>query len=122
MKKINSNGYGHKILGWAALFLIGVPLFLCALEHALPVALRGWIDLSLAVGLMITAFFILLLSVEFYQDRKIDRGYAAIRKEKMPLGNGQYECQACGNRQLTHADNACGICGTTFAGKGDSPA
>jgi rubrerythrin len=55
-----------------------------------------------------------LLSIEFYQDRSINRKYTDIRKMKLLLGNEIYECQSCGNRQVTAIDKSCGICGMKF--------
>lgn len=118
MKKINSNGYAHKIIGLATLFLIGLPFCLHMIGLLVTVELRLWIHLSLAIGLLILLFFAILLLIEFYQDRKINREYVDLKKKKIPLENGKYECQSCGNRQVTIMDNNCGICGISFEPKG----
>ncbi len=114
MKKINSNGYAHKIIGVAALFLIGVPFCLYIVGLLFTKVFTPVIYVSLAIGLLIILFFAVLLSIEFCQDKKIDREYANIRKKKLLLEKGGYECQSCGNRQVTSTDKRCGICGMVF--------
>ncbi len=115
MKKINSNGYAHKIIGLAALFLFVIPLCLFIFRSTFHIVFFSvLIYLSLVIGIMITLFFIGLLSVELHQDKKIDRQYAELRKKKLPLGNGKYECQACGNRQVSAETLNCNICGIRF--------
>lgn len=99
MKKINSIGYGHKIVGLAGCLLLLAPPLGC-------IAL-----LSLAV----------LLGIEFHQDRAIDRQYDAVRKTKTALGSGAYECQRCGNRTVTGSDRYCNICGMTFTPERSNP-
>ena len=115
MKKINSIGYGHKIIWLAALFLVGIPLCLYMLNLIFQARLYSvLINISLTIGFLIGIFFTGLLSIEFHQDRNINKKYMGIRKKKMPLGNGIYECQFCGNRKVTVMDKNCGICGMKF--------
>ena len=119
MKKINSIGYAHKIIGLAALFLVCIPLCLYALNFIFHARLYSvLIYISLAIGFLISLFCVGLLSIEFHQDRNINRKYAEIRKTKIQLGNGVYECQSCGNRQVAVIDKNCGICGIKFNREG----
>lgn len=121
MKKINSIGYAHKIIGLAGLFLTIIPFCFYILHlifHA--VAFLIFMYISLAIGLLVLLFFIGLLGVEFHQDKKNDRQYIGIRKTKLALDNGFYECQSCGNRKVSGTDKSCGVCGTTFnTGRGN---
>ncbi len=114
MKKINSNGYGHKIIGAAAVFIAAVPSCLYLIELLSAKSLTVLKYISLAIGLTILLVFIELLSIEFYQDRKINREYANMRKTKLPLGNGEYECQSCGSKLVKCSDKSCGVCGIKF--------
>jgi hypothetical protein len=115
MKKINSIGYGHKIIGLIVLFLIGIPLCLYMLNLLFHTKLFSiLIYVSLAIGILISLFCVGLLSIEFHQDRSINRKYTDIRKKKLSLGNKLYECQSCGNRKITAMDKSCDICGMKF--------
>ncbi|HCL01560.1 MAG TPA: hypothetical protein DHW61_03955 [Lachnoclostridium phytofermentans] len=115
MKKINSIGYAHKIIGLAGLFLAIIPLcchIFKLIFHA--VLFSMFLYISLAIGFLVLLFFIGLLAAEFHQDKKIDRQYIDIWKTKLSLGNGFYECQSCGNRKVNSTDKSCRVCGTTF--------
>ncbi len=114
MKKINSNSYGHKVIGLAALFLVPIPLCFYFLGLLFEKVFMAWIYLSLAAGLFILLSFSVWLTIEFHQDRMIEQKYADIRKTKMLLENGVYECQSCGNRNIIITDNRCSICGVVF--------
>ena len=115
MKKINSIGYAHKIIGLALLFLVAAPLFCYLLSLIFQAALFiTLIHMSLGIGLLISIFFAGLLAIELRQDKKINRQYPNIKKKKLILANGKYECQSCGNRQVSSDDKSCSICGTIF--------
>ncbi len=115
MKKINSNSYAHRIIGGAALFLLGIPacLYILRIFFALPI-LKIWGYISCAIGALIILFFVVLLSIEFHQDRRIHREYAHLRKTKVALDDGRYECQACGNTRVSAVDTHCKVCGMRF--------
>lgn len=115
MKKINSIGYAHKIIGLAELFLVLIP-FCCHILNLIFHAglLSVLMYISLTIGFLVLVFFIGLLGVELHQDKKIDREYINLRKTKLALDNGFYECQFCGNRTVNGANKSCGVCGTTF--------
>ena len=97
------------------LFLAAIPiccfLFSLIFQATIFFTLR---NISLGIGFLITLFFIGLLSIEFHQDKKIERQYPNIRKYKLKLDNGKFECQSCGNRQITEMDKICVICGMEF--------
>lgn len=115
MIKINSIGYGHKFLGLAALFLITLPsfcylLFLLFHINILTIVMH----ISFGIGLLISISFAVLLTVEFYQDKAINRAYTTLKKTKLAIGNGVYECQSCGNRHVREPNKECGVCGMYF--------
>lgn len=115
MKKINSNGYGSKMVFAIVLFLVILPL----LGHILHMLAGGeWvlslIRVSMSIGVCIMVLMILLLVVELHQDKQQYQSYQAHRNRKVPLSDGHQECQACGNRALHAEDTQCGVCGCHF--------
>jgi len=115
LKKIDSIGYGHRFIYLSALFTVVLPVCSYALSHLFyPAVFLTIMRVSLGIGLLISLFFVVLLTVEFHQDKMIDKNYAVLRKTKQAIGNGQYECQSCGNRKIKELDEECGICGVTF--------
>lgn len=115
MKKINSNGYAHKIIGLAGLFIAVIPFFCHVLYSVFSAGLlKVFMYISLTIGFLVLVFLIGLLSIEFYQDKRIDRQYINIKKKKLPLDNEFYECQSCGNRRVNERDNSCCVCGIRF--------
>jgi O-methyltransferase involved in polyketide biosynthesis len=115
MKKINSIEYGHRILGGTAIFLIVIPAALYAIEHIVQdkiLFLCG--KVSVTIGLGITVFLFILLSIEFHQDRKMYKKDKSNKNERHLLKTGFYECQMCGNRQVKSSDSYCRACGIKF--------
>lgn len=115
MVKINSIGYGCKLLGLTVLFLILFPsccYLLVLLFHT--DALMTVMRISLAIGLLMSISFAVLLAIEFHQDKAIQRAYVTLKKTKLAIGNGLYECQSCGNRHVSEQDKECGVCGIYF--------
>lgn len=118
MKKINSIGYGHKIIAIAAAFLIVIPGISYLLSYLLKVDGLLFISkISVAIGLLILLFLFLLLKVEFYQDKKLERYFENNKNTRLLLHNGLYECQACGNREVKQEQERCDICGACFKRK-----
>ena len=117
MKKINSIGYGHRILGAAAIFLIVIPACLFALSKMLLIRFLPFAEVSLAFGFGILLFLLILLKIELFQDKKKARYFEAHRHTKLALKNGLYECQACGNQQVRPEHKTCAVCGVTFQKK-----
>lgn len=120
MKKINSIGYGGKILGFAAVFTLLIPgiLKLIMLVYKSSI-LAICATVSFGIGIIITFFFCALLTVEFHQDKKQNLHFEAQKNVKLNLGNGRYECQSCGNKTVTSEDKDCSICGILFKDKGE---
>lgn len=115
MKKINSNGYGHKIISGAAIFLIVIPA-LCNFFYTITKLsqFQLFVKISLTLGTLILLFLFILLKIEFLQDKKIDEYFMENKKIRLPLKNGLFECQVCGNNQIKPVQKCCIICGTTF--------
>lgn len=115
MKKINSNGYGFKVISGASIFLFVIPT-ICYLLYSITKQSQFQliIKISLALGSMILLFLFILLKIEFFQDKKIDEYYMANKKSRLSLKNGLFECQICGNNQVKPEQKSCIICGTNF--------
>jgi len=115
MKKINSIGYAHRIIGLAVVFLFLIPLLLylsnSLLHLPILVMLIKW---SLGFGGVIIIFLIVLLVIEFRQDKKMSKYFEDNKNVKMPLCNGLYECQVCGNKQVKREHRSCTVCGINF--------
>ncbi len=115
MKKINSIGYGHKILWGAAICLIFVPVIDCFIWFMTKqVQFQLLAKLSLVLGFIALLFLFVLLKIELYQDKKLDEYHKANSKSREPLKNGLFECQTCGNNQVKPQQRSCIVCGTTF--------
>ena len=115
MKKINSIGYAHKIIGLAVIFLIILPVSCYTLLYFTNIRIFAMVaSVLLGIGLFISIAFMALLIIEFHQDKTINKKYAAIKKTKLVLGNGSYECQSCGNRQVKETSRECGVCGIRY--------
>ena len=102
MKKINSIGYGHRILGIALLFLVALPVCFYLLFVLFQAAiLKILAYASLGIGILISVCFAGLLAIEFRQDQDIDYRYTTtLCKTKIRTGNGMFECHAFGNRHV----------------------
>jgi hypothetical protein len=120
VKKINSIGYGGGIATVAIVFLIAVPLCLQLVGSIWTPVPAVIMYISLAIGGLTTLFLIALLTIEFKQDKRQNRFYRTHAHVKLPLGNGRYECQSCGSRDVSAHDTACRICGIQF-GREDTP-
>lgn len=115
MKKINSIGYGGKILGLAALFALIVPGVISLINfrgknEVLAVIARA----SFVIGIIIGVFLALLLAVELRQDKNRIKYYKAHGNTRLVLKNGAFECQSCGSRLVKPGDKRCGFCGAVF--------
>ncbi|OPJ62590.1 hypothetical protein [Clostridium oryzae] len=115
MKKINSNDLGGKVVGVIVMFCFIVPV-LCYLLRKLFgfIPARILIIISLVIGGCISFFSIIILIIEFRQDRKLDMFYKNHRNSKMQLEDGILECQNCGNRKIKENDSFCASCGVVF--------
>lgn len=120
MKKINSIGYGGKILSIAMIFALVIPVAIRLVMLVYETAfLAICLKISLGIGIVMTCSFCVLLAIEFNQDKKQNLYYETQKKVKLSLGNGMYECQCCGNKTVLGKDKNCGICGILFENKGE---
>ncbi len=115
MKKINSIGYGHTLVGIIVLLLLVIPGITRLLEYVLVCsALRVFRLVSLALGGGVGVFLIGLLTVELRQDERLFCFYRSHKNTCRPLPGGGYECQSCGCRQGRKGDRCCRVCGARF--------
>lgn len=108
--KINSNSYAPRVIA-AGLGLVAIGALLSCFPQRLPSILPA---VFFALGAAVLAGFGLLLAVELIQDFIIARRYPNQRLCKLPLGNGDWECQACGSRSAGEKDTHCRACGIRF--------
>lgn len=119
--KLNSIGYGPKILGIVGLLMAGVPLGLSGIHAVLGLwgidagAILTLMKVSLGVGGLLLGIFVVAMAVEFAQDRYLDAHYHKNQWRKVKLPDEYYECQYCGHRRVRQADRSCPVCGKTFA-------
>ena len=76
--------------------------------------LLKFIKVSLMAGAFVWIVFLLLIVVEQIQDHYFDAHYQKQRDQKVPLADGYYECQYCGNQRVLENDRACNVCGKEF--------
>ncbi len=115
--KINSIRFGPGVLAVIGLLTLVVPSVLMLAYRVLGTAgyrlelLRVASAVSLAAGLGLLVVFVLLLAVEFVQDRWLDRRYRQARNQKVRISETYYECQYCGCQKVLEADHRCPNCG-----------
>ncbi|TCL53998.1 hypothetical protein EDD76_1239 [Kineothrix alysoides] len=118
MKKINSNGYGGKVIGAGLTLSFVIPM----LSSLVP---KNWTELlwlskiSFITGIAVLVLFSIWLMIEFKQDKFWNRHYKDNVSIKLSLPEGIYECQSCGNRQIKKNDKSCNICGIKFKEGGE---
>ncbi len=118
--KLNSIHYGARALTLIVALTIGAPALLylayLGLERLGYVvgALVTLMKASAALGLIALALFVILLLIEFAQDRFLDRWYRRRENEKLALPNGVYECQHCGSQIVRASDRHCPVCGQSL--------
>lgn len=86
-------------------------LLLSKESEAQSVLLHRLIRVSFSIGAFIFVVFLILIIVEQIQDHWIDIQYQKHQNHKLPLANGSYECQFCGNQKLKENDKTCWMCG-----------
>lgn len=114
MKKINSIGYGHKIIDSAAICLFAVPICYFFWLITKQAQFQLFAKISLVLGLIILLFLYVLLKIELSQDKKTDQYFITNANTRLPLKNGLFECQTCGNNQVKPEQKSCTVCGTAF--------
>ena len=81
MKKINSIGYAHKIIGLAVIFIIILPVSCYTLLYFTNISIFVMAArVSLGIGLLISIAFVALLIIEFHQDKANIKKYTLIKK------------------------------------------
>ncbi len=118
MKRIlNSNAYGTKSLLVIGFFLVVLPVIfyggsaLLGQSNVLAKVMLDLAKVSALMGSLLLAGFIILLAVEYVQDKMIFCQYLKNRSKKQVLANGLYECQFCGCRTVHEFDATCPVCG-----------
>ena len=118
--KLNSIHYGAQAVVVIVTLTIGAPavLYLAyrGLERLGYVAgvLLTLVKASVALGLVALVLFVILLAIEFAQDRYLDRWHRRHENEKLALPNGAYECQHCGSQVVRAGDRQCPVCGQSL--------
>lgn len=113
---LNLNESGIILVKIIALFAGAIPaiLYLISLllteEQMTRVLLRA-IRVSFTIGIFIFIALLVLIIAEQIQDHFIDVRYQKNQHRKLSLGDGNYECQYCGNRKIKENDKTCGACG-----------
>lgn len=122
MRKINSIGYGGKILATSATFGLGLPAVFETLSgvYKNPL-LKAFTKASFTLGIFIFLLLLMILCVEMRQDNRMNAWYHKRRNQKHILPNGLCECQACGSRWVKPTDTYCTVCGIVFKDGGDFP-
>lgn len=115
MKKINSIGYGGKVIDIGIVLLAVIPLMLKAASY-----ITGRLvfpplgKISFCCGAVVLIGFAILLAVELHQDKKLNNYFQNKRNKRRTLPNNLFECAACGNRQVAAHDTSCPVCGIRF--------
>jgi hypothetical protein len=73
--------------------------------------LHNLIRISFALGALALVILVMLIIMEQVQDHYLDVQYHKRRDHKLPLADGKYECQYCGNRAVREIDKTCSVCG-----------
>jgi hypothetical protein len=101
-----------KIIGLFVAVIPAVLYGILLLFHGAEIVgtILGAIRISFAIGAVVFVILLALIIVEQIQDHYIDIAYQKNRARRLPLGNGRYECQYCGNRKVTKNEKTCWVC------------
>lgn len=115
MKKINSNGYGGKVIsiGVATSFLVS-PMVKNLPFKEIDNLLNLISKALFMVGVLVLILFAIWLIIEFCQDKYWNDYYEKHKDRLLILKSGLYECQSCGNRQVKPHGKSCNVCGIHF--------
>ena len=113
MKKINSIWYGGKTILAGLIFAFVIPIGIGIFPFTSDI-LSVISKVSFLVGMLILIGFGIWLAIELHQDKRLNRYYDKHRNRMQKVGEGVYECQACGNRKLKQGDERCTVCGARF--------
>lgn len=115
MKKINSIGYGYKLVLVILLFLVAIPCLMLLLRCLWPLQVfSAMLAGSLILGGLLAVFLAGLLFVELRQDKRRVRYFEEHQNCALPLSDGRYECQHCGSTTVRQGDKVCPTCGIGF--------
>lgn len=115
MKKINSIGYGGKVIGVGTVLLAVIPLILKVASYLTGRLVFPLLSkISFGCGTVVLIGFAILLAIELHQDKKLNNHYQKKRNERRALPHNLFECAACGNRQVAAHDISCPVCGMSF--------
>lgn len=113
MKKINSIGYGGKVILVGILFTFNIPILIyfvpykCSLFNIIS-------KISFLIGILILLLFFIWLKIELYQDKKMNEYFANNKNTISSIGENKFECPTCGNRLVKPSDKWCSVCGVKF--------
>ena len=113
MKKINSIGYGGKVILVGIVFAFIIPMLIYVISKK-DSMLCDISKISFGIGVLILVLFFVWLKIELYQDKKLNKQYEKNKNKKLLVEKDIYECQACGNRRVVKLDKTCNICGNKF--------
>ncbi len=113
---LNLNQPGVVFLKIIGLFMIVIPAvlyggLLLLNDEEIIHTLRSLIRISFAIGAFTFVLLFVLIIAEQIQDRRIDIHYQENRDRRLPLADGYYECQYCGNQKIKVHDKTCLVCG-----------
>ncbi len=115
--KLNLNQPSGTIIKVILVFLVLIPAVLIFTQFALRVfgveldTLFALSAGSVAIAIAISIVFSILIVIELIQDHFVDVLYRKHKNLKLPIANGYYECQHCGNRLVRVRDDFCLVCG-----------
>ena len=114
---LNLNDFSAKFLKMIFALVVFLPVLLYVIFLELRSFQIIWpvlLDLargSLILGLALLGLLVVLIILEQIQDRWIVLQYDRSRAKRLPVGDGWYECQYCGNRRVRPDETTCGVCG-----------
>lgn len=113
---LNLNQPGARLVKIIVLLVGAIPALLYSIslfltKESIISFLLTAIKVSFAAGIFVCIALLTLIVAEQIQDHYIDVQYQKNRNQKLPLADGNYECQYCGNRNVKENDNTCAVCG-----------
>lgn len=96
MKKINSIGYGRKVLFISFILGILIPLIFTFFYQNSICRILLWVFLS--IGMIIFFGFLIFLVIELNQDKRINQRYQRNHQHLLMIEPHLFECEACGAR------------------------
>ncbi len=118
---LNLNAVGGKLLMAIALLVGAIPalLWLASLvlraAHLNTVIIPALIKMSMLLGGLLLAAFVILIVLEQVQDAYLHRVYLRGRGKRIRLASGEAECPYCGTQQVQDFERRCSVCGRDLA-------